>query len=139
MAETKLQGGCLCGAVRYEVSGDPAFVGHCHCEHCRKATASGHSTIAAYPEAAFKVTGKLKTFRIQADSGKMTARSFCPECGSLIVATPEAMVGMVAITVPTLDNPEALAPQVRVYDKRRLNWDAVDPALPAFATLPPPN
>ena len=51
MAETKLQGGCLCGAVRYEVSGDPAFVGHCHCEHCRKATASGHSTIAAYPEA----------------------------------------------------------------------------------------
>lgn len=136
MAETKLQGGCLCGAVRYEVSGDPVMTGHCHCEHCRKSAAAGHNTIAAYPESALKVTGKLKTFCIQADSGKMTARSFCPECGSLISATPESMPGMVAITVATLDNPEALTPQMRFYDKRRLSWDTVDPALPAFATVP---
>lgn len=137
MASKKLQGGCLCGAVRYEVSGDPIVTGHCHCEHCRKTAGAGHTTIAAYPKSAVKMTGRLKTFSIKADSGMMASRSFCPECGSWISGSPESMPDTIAVTVATLDNPEAITPQMRFYDKRRLNWDTVDPALPAFATLPP--
>lgn len=137
MSGNTLTGGCLCGAVRYEVSGDPVVAAHCHCEDCRKTTGAGHATIAAFPGAAVKITGKLKAFRIKADSGMMVSRSFCPECGSWISGAPESAPGVVFITVATLDNPEALAPQMRFYDKRRISWDAVDPALPAFETVPP--
>jgi hypothetical protein len=137
MSGKTLEGGCLCGAVRYQVSGEPVVTGHCHCEHCRKASGAGHATFAAFPENAVKMTGTLKTFRIRGDSGMMAARSFCPECGSWVAGHPESAPGLVAITVATLDDPEALAPQMRFYDKRRISWDTVDPALPAFAAMPP--
>ena len=137
MPSEKLQGGCLCGAVRYEVSGDPILVAQCHCTDCRKAASSAHVEFAAFPKEAVRITGVLKTFSTKADSGMMSNRSFCPECGSWISGMPESMPHVAAVTLATLDNPEALAPQMRFYDKRRLNWDTVDPALPAFETLPP--
>jgi hypothetical protein len=137
MADKTLTGGCLCGAVRYEVNGDPIVTAHCHCEHCRKTAGAGHTTIAAFPKSAVKMTGTLKTYRIKADSGMLTARAFCPECGSWMSEAPESMPDAVAITVATLDNPEALQPQMRFYEKRRISWDRVDPDLPAFATVPP--
>lgn len=137
MADTVLKGGCLCGAVRYEIQGAPMMSGHCHCEHCRKASAAGHGTFAAFPETAVKITGNRTSFKVKADSGMMSERSFCPTCGSWISGKPESVPGVVAITLATLDNPEAIVPQMRFYDKRRINWDTVDASLPAFPAMPP--
>ena len=137
MAEKTQKGGCLCGAVRYEITGDPMMSGHCHCIDCRKASGAAHATFAAYPESAVKMTGKTKTYRTKADSGMMSSRSFCPECGSWVSGAPESVPGVVAITIATFDDPEAVKPQMRFYDKRRLSWDAVDPALTAFPAMPP--
>lgn len=137
MSGKTLKGGCLCGAVRYEVEGDPMVAAHCHCEHCRKSAGAAHASIAAFPETSVRMNGTLKTFRIKADSGMLASRSFCPECGSWISGSPESMPGVVAITIATLDDPGAITPQMRFYDKRRISWDTVDPALPAFETLPP--
>jgi hypothetical protein len=39
-----LTGSCLCGAVHYEISGEPTRFYHCHCRRCRKATGTGHAT-----------------------------------------------------------------------------------------------
>ena len=41
--EMAIKGGCLCGAVAYELTGEPMFVGHCACENCQKAGGGGHS------------------------------------------------------------------------------------------------
>lgn len=137
MASGTLGGGCLCGAVRYRIDGEPMVVAHCHCEHCRKAAGAGHVTIAVFPAEAVSLTGKLTTFSTTADSGMLSSRSFCPACGSWVSGAPERMPHVIAITVATLDDPSALTPQMRFYDKRRLDWDSVDPELPAFATVPP--
>jgi hypothetical protein len=136
MANT-LKGGCLCGAVRYEINADPVLAGHCHCIDCRKASAAGHGTFAAFPMAAVKITGKVKTYKTKADSGMMASRSFCPECGSWVSGNPESVPGVVAITIATLDDPEAVKPIMRFYNKRRLSWDTVDPSLQAFPAMPP--
>lgn len=137
MANKILKGGCLCGAVRYEITGDPVMTGHCHCLDCQKASGAAHGTFGAWPEPAVKITGKLKTFKTKADSGKMSSRSFCPECGSWLVGHPESVPGIMAVTLATLDNPEAVKPQMRFYDKRRISWDTVDPKLQAFPAMPP--
>lgn len=110
---------------------------HCHCLDCRKASGAGHVALAAYPKSAVAVTGQTKTYRTLADSGKMSARSFCPECGTWVYGMPESMPDLIGINIATLDDAEALAPQMRFYDKRRLSWDVVDPDLPAFETVPP--
>ena len=132
-----MTGGCLCGAVRYEIHGAPMVAGHCHCGDCRKTSGAAHGTFAAYPENAVKITGKLTHFKVKADSGMMADRGFCPVCGSWISGSPESVPGAVAITIATFDNPEAVTPQMRFYDKRRISWDVIDPALPAFADMPP--
>ena len=44
VSSISLNGGCLCGAVRYEVRGEPARFYHCHCRRCRKASGTGHAS-----------------------------------------------------------------------------------------------
>ncbi len=74
-----IKGGCMCGAVSYEVSGTPIFVAHCACENCQKATGSGHNTVAAFQETALKASGDLTSFAAKGDSGKNTTYQFCRE------------------------------------------------------------
>jgi hypothetical protein len=132
-----MKGGCLCGAVRYEISADPVIAGHCHCLDCRKASGAPHASFAAFHDTTVKITGALKTFKTRGDTGMMSARSFCPECGSWITGHPESVPGIIAITIATLDDPEQVRPQMRFYDKRRISWDTIDASLPAFPAMPP--
>ena len=65
MAEDILRpGGCLCGAVRYEVRGRPVRGGICHCRTCRKTASAASVPYAMFPEAAFRLTqGTPRTYR----------------------------------------------------------------------------
>jgi hypothetical protein len=132
-----MTGGCLCGAVRYEISADPVVAGHCHCIDCRKASGAPHASFAGFPATAVKLTGATKTYKTKAESGMMSARSFCPECGSWVTGHPESVPGVIAITIATLDDPELIKPQLRLFDKRRISWDSVDSSLPSFPSMPP--
>ncbi len=67
---TKFTGGCQCGAIRFEASGDPLFAGHCSCRDCQMASGTGHSTIAAFPESALKVTGVTTKYTSAGGSGQ---------------------------------------------------------------------
>lgn len=133
-----IEGGCLCGAVRYtcvEESGG----GHCHCIDCRKTSATGHASHMIVPEAAFDVSGDVKFFDKPADSGNMVSRGFCPQCGSAIYSTNSGMSGVVFVRASSLDDPENFKPQMIVYKDRAASWDKMDSDLPAFALMPEPQ
>ena len=134
---TELKGSCLCGAVRYEATGEAAFQGFCQCLDCRKATGSGHLAAIGVPEAAVKVTGETKSFSKAADSGGMVARHFCPTCGSLMFDKSSGIPGVVVLNAAVLDDPEAFKPQSVVFTRSALSWDQLDPALPRFEAMPP--
>ena len=71
------QGGCHCGAVRYEVAGEPQHVALCHCSDCRKSSGAPMVAWAAFAEEQFKlVEGEPVTF----NSSGAAMRSFCPKC-----------------------------------------------------------
>ncbi|MGR9071479.1 MAG: GFA family protein [Gammaproteobacteria bacterium] len=131
------KGGCLCGAVRYEVTATPAMTGFCYCESCRKLSGSGHAFHALVPEAAIKISGNIRGFEWVADSGNTVMTSFCPTCGSPLFGKSSGMPGMATFRVASLDDPEAISPQMAVYTKRLLKWDCLDPALSAFQEMPP--
>lgn len=136
-ASVDLKGGCLCGAVRYEVTAAPAMAGFCCCESCRKLSGSGHAFHALVPEAEMEISGNVREFEWKADSGNTVVTSFCPTCGSPLFGKSSGMPGMVTFRVASLDTPEAVSPQMAVYTKRLLAWDQFDPALPAFQEMPP--
>ena len=62
-------GGCLCGAVRYSVRGEPVHVGRCHCADCRKESGSAFTVYAQWPVEAFELSGDVSNY---------DGRGFCP-------------------------------------------------------------
>ena len=79
-------GGCLCGAVRYEVRGEPARAANCHCDDCRRATGASFATNIFFREEDVVILkGTTKRFSHKADSGNTMIKEFCPDCGSQLI------------------------------------------------------
>ena len=114
MSEDKtLTGGCLCGSVRFELSGSPNKVGTCHCRQCQRWSGSVFSVGARYPESAFRMTsGKMKVYR-----SEIMERGFCTECGSPFIywyLVKEMNSGNVWVSLGTLDEPEQFKPTYHI-------------------------
>jgi hypothetical protein len=120
-------GGCLCGRVRYTITGDPAFAGLCHCRNCQRYTGSSFEPVMAFPAAAVSQEGELKTYQDTGDSGQAVYRRFCPNCGSGIVAEAAVMPGMTMILAGTLDDTSVFQPAMEIYCSSAQAWvDAGD-------------
>lgn len=128
------QGGCHCGAVRYEVRGDPKYSVLCHCNDCRKSAGAPMVQWSAFGEDEFTLLqGDVTTF----NSSGTAMRNFCPKCGTgVFYRNAENLPGIVDIQSVTLDNPEAFAPQIHVQTAERLGWIEGLHDLPEFERYP---
>lgn len=70
-------------------------------------------------------------------SSRGVERGFCDGCGTPLTYTAEFLPDLVDLTVASFDDPEALAPQMHIWDSRRLPWLPVADGLPRHAELPP--
>lgn len=131
---TKITGGCLCGAVRYELNAPALFGGFCYCIDCRK-TSGSHTAAMAVPEAALAVTGETRAYAVRGDNGDVN-RVFCPTCGTGLFSKG-SRPGVVMLKAGTLDDPEHFKPMASVYASRAPSWDRPRADLPAFPELPP--
>ena len=114
-----LEGGCLCGAVRYRVEGAPNWSAHCHCKDCRRASGAPFVTYAAFrPARLHWIKGRPTAFA----SSPGVTRSFCGKCGSPLAYEGERWPGEIHIHVGTLDHPEAIQPQAHGYTIHKLPW-----------------
>jgi hypothetical protein len=129
-----LQGGCQCGAVRYEVNGTPQHVALCHCSDCRKSAGAPMVAWAAFAEAEFTlVQGELTTF----NSSGSAIRSFCSTCGTGIAyRNQEYLPGIVDIQSATLDDPDTLPAGAHIQVAERIGWMAEAHSLPEFQRYP---
>ena len=110
------EGGCYCGAVRYQATGDPAFKGQCHCRECQYISGGNPNVLMALPEAGFSYTkGSPKEFR-RSDLDSPVTREFCADCGTHILAKSPRVPGNVILKVGTLDDPGAYGePQLAIF------------------------
>ena len=107
-------GGCLCGAVRYSVRGDPVHVRRCHCADCRKESGSAFTVYALWPVEAFELSGEISSY---------DGRGFCPRCGSRLLDTADPDDTLIEIRVGSLDEaPFELKPEDEIWVKRRESW-----------------
>ena len=85
-----IEGGCLCGVVRYKYSGELLRTAICHCRDCQRASGSAFHVGVIVAGKGFTVTrGELRTHRTIGDSGRWIDRSFCPTYGSGILHSLE--------------------------------------------------
>jgi len=119
--------------VRYRVKGEPKHVALCHCADCRKASGAPMVSWAAFADEELVVEGEVTT----RNSSGAAMRSFCPVCGTgLFYRNEEMLPGIVDIQTVTLDDPEALPPQVHIQVAERPGWMKSQHDLPEFARYP---
>ena len=133
----KIEGGCLCGKVRYSADVEPAFVGVCHCKNCQKQAGTAFSIVVAVPSPALTVQGTMKTFNDTGDSGKALYRRFCPDCGSPILTDADALPGVAIIKAGTLDDTSWLKPTMEIYCDSKQPWVELGGDQHRFAKMPP--
>jgi hypothetical protein len=104
-------GGCLCGAVRYEVRGPLRAVVACHCSQCRRT--SGHFGAFSASHAEDLVLIEEEGLRWY-QSSETARRGFCGVCGSNLFWEPVSG-GRVSICAGTLDLPTGLATAAHVF------------------------
>ncbi len=132
----QIVGGCLCGKVRYSASGDPVFVGVCHCRDCQKFTGSAFAVVIGVRKPAFSLQGKVTTYSKTGDTGKSIERQFCPECGSSIADEADALPGIVMISTGTLDDPSWVKPAMQIYCDSAQPWVQLGGDMRAFPKMP---
>jgi hypothetical protein len=127
-------GGCQCGAVRYQLDGEPNDVALCHCDGCRKSSGAPVMAWAGYAESRLAITkGAPKVIN---SSGK-SFRSFCAACGTgLFYRNEEFLPGVVEVTLGSLDQPEAVAPTIHIQGAEQLSWMKRAHELPVVERFP---
>ena len=106
----KISGGCLCGDVRFEVTGQPNRVGLCHCLDCRKHHGALFYAAAIFPETAVTITGETRAY---------AGRHFCPRCGSSVFARTGDEI---EVNLGALDATDQFQPTYECWTVRRESW-----------------
>ena len=136
MNETTLKGSCLCGAVKYEVTGEAKRFFHCHCSRCRKATGTGHaSNLFVQPGVLRWLTGEDQVRAFKLPEAKRFTNSFCASCGGRLPRQPKDS-DSVSIPAGSLDDDAPIKPQARVYAGSGAKWSCVDDVLPVYPEAP---
>jgi hypothetical protein len=132
-----MQGGCYCGNLRYDATGDALFKGQCHCRECQYISGGHPNVIIGMPEGGFAYTkGTAKGFR-RADLADGVTREFCPDCGTHILTRTSRVPGAVLIKVGTLDEPSVFGgPQMVIYTVDKQSFHHVPDGVPAFERTP---
>lgn len=105
-----IEGGCLCGSVRFQVSGKPLRVGVCHCLDCRKHHGAVFHASAIFPRAAVSVVGATSSY---------AGRHFCPLCGSSVFS---GSGDELEVHLGAMDAPDQFVPTYELWTVRRESW-----------------
>jgi len=112
-----MEGGCYCGALRYEIDGDAVFKGECHCRECQHISGGGPNFFMGVPVAHFKYTKGAPAQFTRDDIPNPVTRDFCGKCGAPIMTMSPGAPGIVILKVGSLDNPakDYGGPQMAIY------------------------
>jgi len=136
MAQQTLTGSCLCGALKYRVSGEPTRFYHCHCSRCRKASGAGHTSNLFLEKGTLEWEGDTRLMRqFKLPEAERFTRSFCDTCGGpLPREIPE--FGLVMIPAGTLNDEPNIRPQARIFQDSKTSWSCSAEELPGFPDYP---
>ncbi len=128
---TTLHGGCQCGHVRYEITGEPTGLAVCHCNGCQRQSGSAFGMTLGVAATHFAlVRGALKSFVVDCDSGRRKTCSFCPECGVRIHHATDGE--WLAVKAGTLDDRSWLRPEAHYWTAAKQTWFDVPAGVPAY-------
>jgi hypothetical protein len=130
-----LEGGCLCGNVRFRATQAPLRTLVCHCTFCQRMTGSSFYTESLFPIESVEITsGKPRRYEHLSDeSGKKVYVEFCVDCGSTLGLTFERWPELRAISRGCYDNPNAVEITANIWTRSAQSGVALPSGIDCFS------
>ena len=128
-----IKGGCLCGKVRYQISGELVDADHCHCSMCRRQHGAAFATYAGFSPGDFEWTsgeGLVKLYEVPSGGGWC----FCSECGSTLAGSAKGKI--ITITLGSVEGDPGIKPESHIFVGSKAPWYEVNDDLPQFKQRP---
>ena len=126
-------GRCQCGAISYQVTGEPAHSAACWCDDCRKSAGATPVVWTLFPDEAITIMGEPVSYQ----SSPGTTRSFCGTCGTGLFFRNQAIFpNQTDVQAATFDDKEAFPPQAHIQVADAPVWMATHGDLPKFDRFP---
>ena len=123
-----LEGGCLCGGVRFRLQAAPTHLNDCHCIDCRRSSGAPYVTWGSVPRAQFSIY--QGTLRKVPHANRI--RSFASCCGTHLVFEDAADSETLDVAIASLDDPTPFRPEMSIWTEDRLPWVILDESRPVY-------
>ena len=129
MSEQSFEGGCLCAAVRYRITGEPMMVEYCHCGMCRRVSGA---PVGSWVDVPADSLSWLKAAPKLYQSSPGIFRGFCAACGSTLSFQRGETPPKFSIALGGLDDAAALPPRQHIFTADALPWLHITDDLPRY-------
>lgn len=130
MTSATLEGGCLCGALRYRVAGAPFDVDYCHCRMCQKSTGAPVGVWMDFRKEQVEwLAGEPREYA----SSDTVRRGFCATCGSTISFRDTGYRQFYTLAMVSLDDPDVFQPNYHIHTRSQPRWFTIDDELESHA------
>ena len=124
-----MEGGCLCGSIRYETKDHPRRTTNCHCLHCRRSSGAAFVTwLEFHPSNVRVLSGTLCRY----ESRTHVTRQFCGTCGTQLTYQHANEPDTINVTACSLDNVDTVSPEDHVWCDRMVPWLKLADGLPQY-------
>lgn len=129
--DSPLGGGCLCGAVRFEITAPFTSSGYCHCTRCQRRTGTASSVNGRVPREGFRLLQGAEQLRAFVPPAGGRPKVFCVTCGSALFSGEPLSDPEVAVRLGVLDGDPGIRPQYRQFVESAVRWEPIpDDGLP---------
>ena len=130
------KGSCLCGEVRFEITGKIENIVYCHCSQCRKAQGSAFATNGNVDAEAFNfISGEGELTGYESTPGQ--TKYFCKHCGSPIISKSESSPNKVRVRLGTIESDINERPIAHIFVTSKANWEEIAGDLPQYESFEP--
>lgn len=130
------QGGCLCGAIRFAITGAIRNIVYCHCSQCRKAQGSAFATNGIVETKHFTITSGSDQLTAYESSPGQTRLS-CQICSSPVISKNQSKPEQLRIRLGTIDSEISEKPQAHIFVSSKASWDQITDDLPQYDSYEP--
>ncbi len=136
-APLPLTGGCLCGAVRFEVGERPVSARYCHCTRCQRRTGTAASPQASVPPGSLRILKGEESVKFYRPPDGFE-KAFCVECGSHLFSRDPEQTAIHSVRLGAFDSDPGIRPSSRHFTAYAAPWEPIpDDGLPRHAEHAP--
>jgi hypothetical protein len=133
-----VEGGCICGVVRYRLKAPPLGVYNCHCKDCQRQSGAAYSASMMVRRPDFGViAGETLVFDKRADSGRTVRQHACAICHTRLFNEPLSNPDFIVVKPGTLDDGRWAVPIGNIWTESRAPWTEIAWEQPFFPGQPP--